>query len=69
MFWFSFDDNMFTEMVVGFIGIFYIVQKTTIRMFLKNMWVDKTICNALKSCTAAYNVGLVSGNGKIYKAS
>ncbi|KAK3547213.1 hypothetical protein QTP86_017580, partial [Hemibagrus guttatus] len=72
MFQHSSDDiNMFMEAVVGFIGKLAddTVQKTIIRMFPnQKLWVDKTICDALRSCDAAYNVGLASGDMDSYKA-
>ncbi|KAK3534809.1 hypothetical protein QTP86_026082 [Hemibagrus guttatus] len=59
MFWRSSDDiNVFTEAVVGFIGNLAddTVQKTIIRTFPNQKpWVDKTIRDALRSHTAAYN--------------
>ncbi|KAK3519756.1 hypothetical protein QTP70_003911 [Hemibagrus guttatus] len=59
------DINMFTEAVLGFIGKLAddTVQKTIIRTFPNQKpWVDKTIHDALRSCAAAYNAGLVQGS-------
>ncbi|KAK3567739.1 hypothetical protein QTP86_024061 [Hemibagrus guttatus] len=73
MFWHSSEDiNVFTEAVVGFIGKLAddTVQKTIIRTFPNQKpWVDKTIHDALRSCTAAYNTGLASGDMDSYKAA
>lgn len=73
MFWRSSDDiNMFTEAVVGFIGKLAddTAERTIIRMFPNQKpWVDKNIRDALRSRTAAYNEGLVSGNMDLYKAA
>ncbi|KAK3546380.1 hypothetical protein QTP70_026166 [Hemibagrus guttatus] len=73
MFWHSSEDiNVFTEAVVGFIGKLAddTVQKTIIRTFPNQKpWVDKTIRDALRSCTAAYNTGLASGDMDSYKAA
>ncbi|KAK3521018.1 hypothetical protein QTP86_001681 [Hemibagrus guttatus] len=59
------DTNVFKEAVVGFIGKLAddTVQKTIIRTFPNQKpWVDKTICDTLRSRTAAYNAGLASGD-------
>ncbi|KAI5106658.1 gastrula zinc finger protein XlCGF28.1-like [Silurus meridionalis] len=73
MFWRSSDDvNMFTEAVVGFIRKLAddTVQKNTIRTFPnQNPWVDKTIRDALRSRSAAYNMRLATGDMNEYKAS
>ncbi|KAK2852938.1 hypothetical protein Q7C36_008139 [Tachysurus vachellii] len=73
MFRLSADDViMFTEVVVGFIGKLAddTVQKTTIRAFPNQKpWVDKTIRDALRSRSAAYNTGLATGNMDKYKAA
>ncbi|RXN08511.1 leucine-rich repeat-containing 24-like protein [Labeo rohita] len=53
------DVNVFTEAVVGFIGKLAddTAQKMTIRTFPNQKpWVDKTIRDALRSRTAAYNL-------------
>ncbi|KAI5616827.1 gastrula zinc finger protein XlCGF28.1-like [Silurus asotus] len=66
------DVNMFTEAVVGFIGKLTddMVQKTTIRTFPNQKpWVDKTIRDALRSRSAAYNTGLATGDMDEYKAA
>ncbi|KAK2841216.1 hypothetical protein Q7C36_012795 [Tachysurus vachellii] len=66
------DVNMFTEAVVGFIGKLTdnTVQKTTIRMFPNQKpWVDKTIRDALRSRSAAYNMGLATGDMDEYTAA
>ncbi|KAI5629002.1 gastrula zinc finger protein XlCGF28.1-like [Silurus asotus] len=66
------DVNMFTEAVVGFIGKLTddTVQKTTIRTFPNQKpWVDKTIRDALRSRSAAYNTGLATGDMDEYKAA
>ncbi|KAI5619032.1 hypothetical protein C0J50_21063, partial [Silurus asotus] len=66
------DVNMFTEAVVGFIGKLMddMVQKNTIRKFpSQKPWVDKTIRDALRSRSAAYNMGLATGDMDEYKAA
>ncbi|KAI5093844.1 epidermal growth factor receptor kinase substrate 8-like protein 3 [Silurus meridionalis] len=66
------DVNMFTEAVVGFIGKLAddTVQKNTIRTFPNQKpWVDKTIRDALRSHSAAYNTGLATGGMDEYKAA
>uniref|UniRef100_A0A3P9JDD6 Reverse transcriptase domain-containing protein n=1 Tax=Oryzias latipes TaxID=8090 RepID=A0A3P9JDD6_ORYLA len=66
------DINVFTEAVVGFVGKLAddTVQKTKIRTFPNQKpWVDKTIRDALRSRTAAYNAGLASGDMELYKAA
>ncbi|KAK3539731.1 hypothetical protein QTP70_012878 [Hemibagrus guttatus] len=66
------DINMFMEVVVGFIGKLAddTVQKTTIRMFPNQKpWVDKTIHDALRSRTTAYNAGFASSDMDSYKAA
>ncbi|KAL0199448.1 hypothetical protein M9458_007988, partial [Cirrhinus mrigala] len=66
------DINVFTEAVVGFIGKLAddTALKTTIRTFPNQKpWVDKTIRDALRSRTAAYNAGLASGDMVPYKAA
>ncbi|RXN37493.1 hypothetical protein ROHU_002010 [Labeo rohita] len=66
------DVNVFTEAVVGFIGKLAddTALKTTIRTFPNQKpWVDKTIRDALRSRTAAYNAGLASGDMVPYKAA
>ncbi|KAI5628979.1 hypothetical protein C0J50_2468 [Silurus asotus] len=63
---------MFTEAVVGFIGKLTddTVQKNTIRTFPNQKpWVDKTIRDALRSRSAAYNTGLATGDMDEYKAA
>ncbi|KAK3543136.1 hypothetical protein QTP70_011667 [Hemibagrus guttatus] len=58
--------------VVGFIWKLAddTVQETIIRTFPNQKpWVDKTICDALRSCAAAYYVGLASGDMESYKAA
>ncbi|KAK1795622.1 hypothetical protein P4O66_001119 [Electrophorus voltai] len=66
MFWRSTDDvSEFTEAVIGFIGklVDDTIPRTTIKKFPNQKpWVDKTICEALNSRTAAYNAGIISGN-------
>ncbi|KAK3506239.1 hypothetical protein QTP70_017788 [Hemibagrus guttatus] len=73
MFRHSSDDiNMFIEAVVGFIGKLAddTLQKTIIRTFPNQKpWVDKTICGTLRCRTAAYNMGLASGDTDSYKAA
>ncbi|XP_051554708.1 uncharacterized protein LOC127441387 [Myxocyprinus asiaticus] len=62
--------NVFTEAVVGLIGklVDDTVCKTTIRMFPNQKpWVDKSIRDTLSSRTAAYKVGLATGNMDNYK--
>lgn len=59
------DINMFPEAVVGFIGKLAddTVHKTIIRTFSNQKpWVDKSIRDALRSHTAAYEDGLATGN-------
>ncbi|KAK1805683.1 hypothetical protein P4O66_019240, partial [Electrophorus voltai] len=61
----------FTEAVVGFIGklVDDTIPRTTIKKFPNQKpWVDKTIHEALSSCTAAYNAGIISGNMDEYKS-
>ncbi|KAK1790078.1 hypothetical protein P4O66_002383 [Electrophorus voltai] len=73
MFRHSTDDvSEFTEAVVGFIG--KLVDDTIPRTTIKKLpnrkpWVDKTICEALNSRTAAYNAGIISGNMDEYKSA
>ncbi|KAK1804839.1 hypothetical protein P4O66_003678 [Electrophorus voltai] len=58
MFWCSTDVNEFTEAAVGFIGklVDDTIPRATIKMFPNQKhWVDKTIREALNSCTPAYN--------------
>ncbi|KAK1791074.1 hypothetical protein P4O66_002035 [Electrophorus voltai] len=66
MFRHSTDDvSEFTEAVVGFIGkrVDDTIPRATIKKFPNQKpWVDKTICKALNSRTAAYNAGIISGN-------
>ncbi|KAK1783932.1 hypothetical protein P4O66_023099, partial [Electrophorus voltai] len=62
----------FTEAVVGFIGklVDHTIPRTTIKKFPNQKpWVDKTIREALNSRTAAYNVGIFSGNMDEYKSA
>ncbi|KAK3530808.1 hypothetical protein QTP70_002838 [Hemibagrus guttatus] len=66
------DVNVFMEAVVGFIWKLAddIVHKTVIRTFPnQKSWVDKTVHDALRSCSAVYNLGLASGNMDEYKAA
>lgn len=66
------DVSVFTEAVVGFIGKLAedTVEKKTIRTFPNQKpWVDKTIRDALRSRTTAYNMGLASGDMELYKAA
>ncbi|KAK2817762.1 hypothetical protein Q7C36_021695 [Tachysurus vachellii] len=66
------DVKMFTEAIVGFIGklVDDTVQKTTIRTFPNQKpWVDKTIHDALRSRSTAYNMGLATRNMHEYKAA
>ncbi|KAK1799610.1 hypothetical protein P4O66_000381 [Electrophorus voltai] len=65
-------DCEFMEAVVGFIG--KLVDNTIPRITIKKFpnqkpWVDKTIREALNSCTAAYNAGIISGNMDEYKSA
>ncbi|KAK3539727.1 hypothetical protein QTP70_012874, partial [Hemibagrus guttatus] len=73
MFRHSSDDvNMFIEAVVGFIGrlVDDTVHKTIIRTFQNQKpWVDKTVRDALRSRSAAYNLGFASENMHEYKAA
>ncbi|KAK1788618.1 hypothetical protein P4O66_002690 [Electrophorus voltai] len=73
MIWCSIDNvSEFTEAVVGFIGklVDNTIPRTTIKIFPNQKpWVDKTIREALKSSTAAYNVGIISGNMDKYKSA
>ncbi|KAI5623032.1 gastrula zinc finger protein XlCGF28.1-like [Silurus asotus] len=64
--------NMFTEAVVGYIGKLAddTVQKTTIKTFPNQKpWVDKTIRDALRSRSAAYNTGLTTGDMDEYNSA
>ncbi|KAK1798031.1 hypothetical protein P4O66_000528 [Electrophorus voltai] len=66
------DVSEFTEAVVGFIGklVDNTIPRTTIKKFPNQKpWVDKTIREALNSHTAAYNVGIISGNMDEYKSA
>ncbi|KAK3557053.1 hypothetical protein QTP70_024467, partial [Hemibagrus guttatus] len=66
------DVNVIMEVVVGFIGklVDDTVHKTIIRKFPNQKpWVDKTVHDALRSHSAAYNSGLASGNMDEYKAA
>ncbi|KAI5085915.1 hypothetical protein C0J45_23089, partial [Silurus meridionalis] len=66
------DINMFTEAVVGFIRKLAddTVQNNTIRTFPNQKpWVDKTIRDALRSHSVAYNTGLATGDMHEYKAA
>ncbi|KAI5100952.1 hypothetical protein C0J45_9938 [Silurus meridionalis] len=66
------DISMLTEAVVGFIGKVAddTVQKNTIGTFSnQKLWVDKTIHDALRSRSAAYNTGLATGDMNEYKAA
>ncbi|KAK1791502.1 hypothetical protein P4O66_013502 [Electrophorus voltai] len=73
MFWRSTDDvSEFIEAVVGF--IVKLVDDTIARATIKKFpnqksWMDKTIREALNSLTAAYNVGIISGNMDEYKST
>ncbi|KAK1784264.1 hypothetical protein P4O66_003712, partial [Electrophorus voltai] len=65
------DVSKYTEAVVGFIGklVDDTISKATIKMFPNQTpWVDKTICEDLNSRTAAYNMGIISGNMDEYKS-
>ncbi|KAK1802035.1 hypothetical protein P4O66_004367 [Electrophorus voltai] len=65
------DVSEFTEAVVGFIGklVDNTIPRTTIKKFPNQKpWLDKTICEALNSCTAAYNMGIINGNMDEYKS-
>ncbi|KAK1797423.1 hypothetical protein P4O66_008792 [Electrophorus voltai] len=72
MFWHSSDDvSNYMETVVGFIGklVDDTIPRATIKTFPNQKpWVDKTIRKALNSRTAAYNVGIISGNMDEYKS-
>ncbi|KAK1787161.1 hypothetical protein P4O66_017536, partial [Electrophorus voltai] len=62
----------FTEAVVGFIGklVDDTIPRITIKKFSNQKpWVDRTIRKALNSRTAAYNVGIISGNMDEYKSA
>ncbi|KAK1790955.1 hypothetical protein P4O66_014791 [Electrophorus voltai] len=66
------DVSEFTEAVVGFIGklVDDTIPRATIKMLPNQKpWVDKTICEALNSRTAAYNAGIISGNMDEYKSA
>ncbi|KAK1788599.1 hypothetical protein P4O66_002678 [Electrophorus voltai] len=73
MIWCSIDNvSEFTEAVVGLIGklVDDMIPRATIKIFPNQKpWVDKTIREALKSSTAAYNVGIISGNMDKYKSA
>lgn len=46
------------------------MQNTTVRMFSNQKpKVDKNICNALRSHTTTYNMGLATGDMHSYKAA
>lgn len=64
------SDDTFTEAVMGFVRKVEdnTVHKTIIKRFTNlKPWVDKTICNALRSCSAAYNAGFGLGKMDEYK--
>ncbi|KAK1784304.1 hypothetical protein P4O66_003692 [Electrophorus voltai] len=66
------DVSEFTEAVVGFIGklVHDTIPRITIKKFSNQKhWVDRTIHEALNSSTAAYNVGIISGNMDEYKSA
>ncbi|KAK1792437.1 hypothetical protein P4O66_012386 [Electrophorus voltai] len=66
------DVSEYTEAVVGFIGKLEddTIPRATIKTFPNQKpWVDKTIREALNSRTAAYNVGIISGNMDEYKSA
>ncbi|KAI5613979.1 gastrula zinc finger protein XlCGF28.1-like [Silurus asotus] len=66
------DVNVFTEAVVGFIKKLTddTVQKNTFRTFPNQKpWFDKTIRDALRSRSTAYNTGLATGDMDEYKAA
>ncbi|KAK1793638.1 hypothetical protein P4O66_012012 [Electrophorus voltai] len=65
------DVSEFTEAVVGFIGklVDDTIPRATIKKFPNQKpWVDRTIREALNSCTAAYNAEIISGNMDEYKS-
>jgi len=66
------DINEFTEATVGFIGkmVEDTTPTTTIRTFPnQKQWVDKTVRDALRARTTAYNSGLATGNMTPYRAA
>ncbi|XP_008297714.1 GTPase IMAP family member 8-like [Stegastes partitus] len=66
------DVSLFTEAVVGFIGklVEDTIPKRTIRELPNQKpWMNKGICDALKSHTAAYNTGLATGDMGLYRAA
>ncbi|KAK1803718.1 hypothetical protein P4O66_021122 [Electrophorus voltai] len=66
------DVSEFMEAVVGFIGklVDDMIPRTTIKKFPNQKpWVDRTIREALNSCTAAYTTGIISGNMDEYKSA
>ncbi|KAK1800160.1 hypothetical protein P4O66_000192 [Electrophorus voltai] len=73
MFQHSTDDvNELMEAVVGFIG--KLVDDTIPRATMKKFpnqkpWVEKTIHEALNSCTASYNAEIISGNMDEYTSA
>ncbi|XP_060799566.1 E3 ubiquitin/ISG15 ligase TRIM25-like [Neoarius graeffei] len=74
LFWHSSGDdiNVFTEAVVGFIGKLAedCAPKSIVRTFPNQKpWVDNTIRDTLRSRTAAYNTGLLTGNMEEFKAA
>lgn len=57
--------NVFMEAVVWFINKLTpdCVTKSTVRTFPnQKLWVDKNICDTLRTHTAAYNIGLATKN-------
>lgn len=73
MFQLSSDDvSVFTEVVTCFISklIDDIICVVTVKVFLNQKpSVAKTICKAVKACTAAYSEGLSSGDMSLYKVA
>ena len=64
------DINELTEAVVGFIG--KMVEDATPIYPIRTLpnqkpWVDKTVRDSLRACTAAYNSGLATGNMSPYR--
>ncbi len=68
----SSDDSEFTDVVLSFVNTLteQATETVTIRTFSNQKpWVDRSICDAVNHRTAAYNVGILSGNISEYKAS
>ncbi len=67
----SSDVSKFTDVAISFVNTLtkQATETVTIRTFSNQKpWVDRSICDAVNHCTAAYNASLLSGNMSEYKA-